>query len=65
MKKISIILILVIFILASCNKKNDFMKNDNPFLKTWDTPFKVPPFDQIQTQHYLHAFEEGIKQQNA
>ena len=36
---------------------------DNPFLKEWNTPYGVPPFDQIKTGDYLPAIEEGIRQQ--
>jgi len=39
--------------------------NENPFFKTWTTPFKVPPFDQIKDEHYLPAFKEGIKRHQA
>lgn len=39
--------------------------NDNPFFKEWKTPFNTPPFNDIKTEHYLPAFEEGIKQQKA
>ena len=34
---------------------------DNPFLGDWTTPFAVPPFDQIQLEHYKPAFEEAMK----
>ncbi|GEP98282.1 M3 family metallopeptidase [Chitinophaga cymbidii] len=37
---------------------------DNPFLKEYQTPFGVPPFDQIRPEHIIPAFEEGIKAQN-
>lgn len=36
---------------------------DNPFFTEWKTPFGAPPFDQIKNEHYLPAFEEGMKQQ--
>ena len=36
----------------------------NPLLSEWKTPFGVPPFDQIQTEHFLPAIEEGIAQHN-
>ena len=36
----------------------------NPFFSEWKTPFGVPPFDQIQTEHFLPAIEEGIAQHN-
>lgn len=38
---------------------------DNPFLKEWKTPFQTPPFDEIKLEHYLPAFEEGIRQQKS
>jgi len=37
--------------------------SENPFFKDWNTPFKTPPFDEIKVEHYLPAFEEGMKQQ--
>lgn len=46
---------------VGCSKK-DNMK-DNPFLTEWNTPYGVPPFDQIRTEHYLPAFEEGMRRQ--
>jgi len=36
----------------------------NPFFTEWNTPFQVPPFDQIKLDHYLPAFMEGMKQQS-
>ena len=35
----------------------------NPFLSDYTTPFEVPPFDLIKIEHYIPAFEAGIKQQ--
>lgn len=37
----------------------------NPFLQPYSTPFEVPPFDQIQNEHYLPAFEQGMNEHNA
>jgi peptidyl-dipeptidase Dcp len=37
----------------------------NPFFEQWNTPFQTPPFSQIKNEHFLPAFEEGIKQQRA
>lgn len=36
----------------------------NPFLSGYDTPLGVPPFEQIENEHYLQAFEEGINRHN-
>lgn len=38
-------------------------QNDNPFFEEWKTPFQVPPFEKIETKHYLPAFHEGMQQQ--
>jgi peptidyl-dipeptidase Dcp len=35
----------------------------NPLLSEWKTPFGVPPFDQIKDEHFLPAFQEGMKRQ--
>lgn len=35
----------------------------NPFFMQWNTPFQVPPFDQIKLDNYMPAFTEGMKQQ--
>lgn len=37
----------------------------NPFLNDWKTPFQTPPFDEIKIEHYLPAFEEGMRQHKA
>jgi len=36
----------------------------NPFFSEWDTPFGVPPFDEIEEAHYLPAFEKGFAEQS-
>ncbi len=36
----------------------------NPFLKSYETPFEVPPFDQIRFEHYKPAYEEALIQHN-
>jgi len=35
----------------------------NPFLHEFDTPFGAPPFDRIENDDYLPAFDAGIRQQ--
>ena len=52
----------ILFIgLLSVNVIAQSMNNDNPFFKEYTTPFQTPPFDKIKLNHYLPAFEEGIK----
>jgi peptidyl-dipeptidase Dcp len=37
----------------------------NPFFTEYTTPFQVPPFDKIDTAHYIPAFLKGIAEQQA
>lgn len=48
--------------IASCQSpdQNTTMNTENPLLSEWNTPFGVPPFDQIKNEHYLPAFEQGM-----
>ena len=62
-KKILTLSCAALLLGAACSNK-DKMK-DNPFLTEWNTPYQVPPFDKIKTDHYIPAFEEGMKQQMA
>ena len=38
---------------------------ENPFFVEWDTPYGVPPFEQIQETDYVPAFEKAMAEQNA
>lgn len=62
MKKITYLICFAGILVQSCHQDNSA---DNPFLSQYSTPFEVPPFDKIQNRHYLPAFREGMKQQNA
>lgn len=63
MKKIFYMAMLMLPALFAC--KQEVETTDNPFLTEYTTPFQVPPFDKIDTSHYMPAFEEGIKQHEA
>ncbi|HOU02719.1 MAG TPA: M3 family metallopeptidase [Bacteroidales bacterium] len=39
------------------------MKSDNPFFNEWETPFEVPPFDQIKASHYMPAYLKAFEEQ--
>lgn len=59
------IMAIATVVLCGCNKKDKTVQSDNPFMQEWDTPYGVAPFDKIKPEHYLPAFEEGMKQQEA
>lgn len=58
MKKILTTMASAMFI-ASCSSNRE-----NPFLTEWDTPYGIPPFEQIATEDYVPAVEKGIESQN-
>lgn len=39
--------------------------HQNPFFTEWNTPYGIPPFDQIENSDYIPAIKEGIRQQQA
>lgn len=58
-------------LLTGCSKQPEQTQNtkvaaveastvQNPFFQQWNTPFGAPPFDQIETKHFLPAFEKAI-----
>lgn len=45
-------------VLMSCSQQPN-----NPFFTEWRTPFGVPPFEQIKEEHFMPAFQQGMKEQ--
>ena len=45
--------------MMSCTQKA--ADNANPLLAEWDTPFNVPPFEEVKIEHFTPAFEEAMK----
>ena len=37
----------------------------NPLLKEWDTPFGIPPFEEIKTEDYVPAIKKAIEAHQA
>jgi len=58
MKQFYSIILFLSIVFAGCNQED--MKSTNPFFSEYQTPFKVPPFEQIDTTHFVTAFEKGI-----
>ena len=53
-------------LLSSCDTNTSkTAQADNPFFSEFSAPFGVAPFEKIKTEHYLPAFKEGIKRQQA
>ena len=54
--------VLLTCALASAQDQNN---QDNPFFKKWTAPFETPPFNEIKVEHYMPAYQEGMKQQKS
>jgi len=59
-----IILILTIMISSCTQTEEKDLITNNPLLQEWDTPYGVPPFDQIKDEHFEPAFEVAMQEQN-
>ena len=35
----------------------------NPFFTDYHAPYQIPPFEEIKEEHYMPAFERGMKEQ--
>lgn len=57
------LLIVAMMFLSNFGQKNTMNDSNNPFFKEWKTPFGTPPFTEIKLEHYLPAYEKGIKEQ--
>jgi len=39
--------------------------DDNPLLRPWTAPFEVPPFPELQPEHYRPAFDAALAEHRA
>ncbi|MBN2172607.1 MAG: M3 family metallopeptidase [Bacteroidales bacterium] len=64
--RIILIILFAGLLILSCNTNQKKMHTDsNPFYQEYGTPFEVPPFEKIKTEHFMPAFIEGMKEQEA
>lgn len=57
-----IMLLTGLIAFSSCQNTNKKEQNmNNPLLGTFDTPYQAPPFESIETEHYMPAFEQGME----
>ena len=57
-----IILITALIFIVSCQQESKMDPNINPFFQEWNTPYEVPPFLDIKDEHYMPAYEQGMKE---
>ena len=58
MKKLFILSLSLIALMACTT-------TENPLLTEQDTPYGVPAFDKVKTEHYMPAFEKAIAENKA
>jgi peptidyl-dipeptidase Dcp len=51
----------ITLMLMSCSHEK--IVEENPFLKEFNTPYEIPPFEKIKNENYIPAFEKGITEQ--
>jgi peptidyl-dipeptidase Dcp len=51
-------------LVSSCKNQTD-MDNNNPLLKTFDTPYQTAPFDKITEEHFMPAFIQALEEGRA
>jgi peptidyl-dipeptidase Dcp len=61
MKMLLIMLCIGGLMFAACT--TDSGEGQNPFYHDYDTPFGTPPFSKIEIDHYMPAFQDGMKQE--
>ncbi|MEO1417878.1 MAG: M3 family metallopeptidase [Bacteroidota bacterium] len=59
-----LVLIAILFMSACSNPtdQTETQASDNPFERAWETPFGVPPFNEIKNEHYMPAFQKGMEE---
>ena len=57
-----LILITALLFIVSCQQESKMDPNINPFFQEWNTPYEVPPFLDIKDEHYMPAYEQGMKE---
>ena len=57
-----LILITALLFIVSCQHESKMDPNINPFFQEWNTPYEVPPFLDIKDEHYMPAYEQGMKE---
>ncbi len=65
MKNSILIAAAALTLASACNSTNNNEMAENPFLAPYETPYEIPPFDEISYGHYLPALDSGIAQKKA
>ncbi|MBO7220003.1 MAG: M3 family metallopeptidase [Alistipes sp.] len=64
MKRILIALTLLMIALNNTSCSNESKNEGNPLISEFNTPYGVPPFDKIKSEHYEPAFKHAMSLHN-
>ena len=53
---------MFLLIMALFTSTSNTAHSVNPFFTDYETPFQIPPFEEIQMEHYKPGFEQGMKE---
>ena len=66
MQKIVLSVIGLALFATACNTSKEPKRDmSNPFFSEYNTPFQVPPFNEIKLEHFMPAIDAGIEEQLA
>jgi peptidyl-dipeptidase Dcp len=60
MRKFLVLIVALSAVIFGCSTPEE-----NPMLTDFNTPFDAPPFDRIDNEHFLPAYEQAIEQHKA
>jgi len=63
MNKKAVKILAMSLILSSCGAGIKKESADNPLFSQWNTPFGIPPFEQIHNRHFMPAIQAGMQEQ--
>lgn len=61
MNKFFLSALCVLACMTSCNN----MEQENPLLSEWNTPYQIPPFEQVKPEHYMPAYLKAMEAEKA
>ncbi|WP_437919293.1 M3 family metallopeptidase [Sphingobacterium sp. LRF_L2] len=63
-KKLLPFCLVIAAVVVGCQDQDKTQNSDNPLLAVYDSPFQVPPFDKIKSEHFRPAFKVALEQHN-
>ncbi len=66
MKQFLLLSLVMALVVTACQSPQKEEKSgDNPFFGAYNTPYNVPPFEQIKAEHYMPAMEKAMAEHKA